>query len=297
MDLWQLKVFCKVIELKSFSKAGETVHLSQPTVSSHIKDLENHFGTQLVDRLARTTLPTKAGELLYDYARRLLALRDETESALAEFLGKIRGRLVLGGSTIPGAYLLPRFIGQFSVRYPEVRIALIVGDTTEMISKLISGQIEMAVVGARSDDVQLIQKRLLKDEMRVVVPSDHPWARRTQISLPDLKTAPFIIREPGSGTLKSLEQRLHKQKCSINDFHVTAEMGSTEAVRQGIKNKVGISILSAIAVADDERSGALKTLAVKGLDLTRSFYLTTHKHRSPSPLCRAFVEFLQQECL
>jgi len=297
MDLWQLKVFCKVIELKSFSKAGETVHLSQPTVSSHIKDLETHFDTRLVDRLARTTLATKAGELLYDYARRLLALRDETESAMAEFLGKIRGRLTLGGSTIPGAYLLPRFIGEFNVRYPQVRIALIVGDTSEMISKLISGQIEMAVVGARSDDVQLVQKRLLKDEMRVVVPSDHPWARRKQISLPDLKTAPFIIREPGSGTLKSLEQRLHKQNCSINDFYVTAEMGSTEAVRQGIKNKVGISILSAIAVADDEGSGALKTLTVKGLDLTRSFYLTTHKHRSPSPLCRAFVEFLQQECL
>lgn len=297
MDLWQLEVFCKVIELKSFSKAGEFVHLSQPTVSSHIKDLETHLGTRLVDRLARTTLPTKAGELLYDYARRLLALRDETESAMAEFLGKIRGRLTLGGSTIPGAYLLPRFIGQFRARYPKVRIALTVGDTLEMISKLMSGQIEIAVVGARSDDLQLVQKRLLKDEMRVVVPSDHPWTRRKQISLPDLKAEPFIIREPGSGTLKSLEQSLHKHNCSINDFHVTAEMGSTEAVRQGIKNKVGISILSAIAVADDERSGTLKTLAVKELDLTRSFYLTTHKHHSPSPLCRAFVEFLQQQCL
>ena len=220
MDLWQLKVFCKVIELKSFSKAGETVHLSQPTVSSHIKDLETHFGTRLVDRLTRQTLPTKAGELLYDYARRLLALRDETESAMADFLGKIKGRLTLGGSTIPGTYLLPRFIGDFCSRYPEVRIALIVGDTSQMLSKLLSGQVEMAVVGARSDDHQLVQKRLLKDEMRVVVPSDHPWARRKQISLSDLKAEPFIIREPGSGTLKSLEQRLRKHHCSINDFHV-----------------------------------------------------------------------------
>lgn len=297
MDLWQLTVFCKVIEQKSFSKAGEIVHLSQPTISSHIKDLETHFNTRLVDRLARRTLPTKAGELLYDYARRLLALRDETETTMAEFLGKIRGRLVLGGSTIPGAYLLPRLIGQFNTRFPAVRIALIVDDTSQMISKLISGQVELAVVGARSDDVQLDQKQLLKDEMRVVVPSGHPWARRKQISLADLKAAPFIIREPGSGTLKSLEKSLHKQNCSINDFHVTAEMGSTEAVRQGIKNRVGISILSAIAVADDERSGALNTLAVKGLDLTRNFYLTTHKQRSLSPLCRAFVEFLQAECL
>jgi len=295
MDLWQLKVFCKVIELNSFSKAAEAVHLSQPTVSSHIKDLEDYFGTRLVDRLARTTLPTKAGELLYDYARRLLALRYETESAMAEFLGKMKGRLALGGSTIPGAYLLPRFIGDFCTRYPEVRIALIIGDTAEIISKLISGQIEMAVVGARSDDVQLNQQELVKDEMRVVVPPDHPWARRRQISLQDLKTAPFIIREAGSGTLKSLKQLLHKHNCAISDLNVTAEMGSTEAVRQGIKNKVGISILSAVAVADDERSGVLRTLAVKDVDLTRRFYLTTSKHRSPSPLCRAFVDFLQDE--
>lgn len=297
MDLWQLNVFCKVIELKSFSKAGEIVHLSQPTVSSHIKDLETHFGTRLVDRLVRQTVPTKSGELLYEYARRLLALRDETESAMADFLGKVKGRLSLGGSTIPGAYLLPQIIGDFSSRYPEVRVALIVGDTSEMLSKLLSGQVEMAVVGAKSDDLRLIQKELLKDELRLVVPSDHPWADLQQISLSDLKTAPFIIRESGSGTLKSLEQRLRKQNCSITDFNVTAEMGSTEAVRQGIKNKVGISILSAIAVADDERSGVLKTLSIEGLDLTRSFYLTTRKQRTLSPLCRAFVEFLQHKYL
>ena len=119
MDLWQLNIFCRVIEMKSFSKAGEAIHLSQPTVSSHIKDLEAHFGTKLVDRLARQALPTKAGELLYEYAVRLLTLRDETESAMAEFLGKIKGRLSLGGSTIPAGYLLPRWIGEFTAAFPR----------------------------------------------------------------------------------------------------------------------------------------------------------------------------------
>ena len=95
MDLWQLNIFCKVVELEGFSKAGKAVHLSQPTISSHIKDLEDHFECRLIDRLGKKAAPTKAGELLYNYARRLIALRDETENAMAEFHGKIKGRLVI----------------------------------------------------------------------------------------------------------------------------------------------------------------------------------------------------------
>ena len=292
MDLWQLKIFCSVIEHKSFSKAGEVIHLTQPTVSSHIKELETHFGTQLVDRLARHTLPTKAGELLYEFAQRLLILRDETESAMADFLGKMKGRLVIGGSTIPAGYLLPQLMGDFTSLYPEVQVALKVGDTTEMISQLIAGQVEIVMVGARSDDSRLDQKEFIRDELQVVVPVDHPWAQRSRISLSELMTVPYITREPGSGTLKSLEQRLRQSKCSINDFNIVAEMGSTQAVRQGIKNKIGVSILSAIAVADDVAIGSLKTLSIEGIDLTRSFYLTTHKQRSPSPLCQSFTTFL-----
>lgn len=295
MDLWQLKIFCKVVELKSFSKAGEAVHLSQPTVSSHIKDLENHLGTQLVDRLARHAVPTKAGELLYGYAQRLIALRDEAESAMAEFMGKMKGRLSIGGSTIPGSYLLPPLIGAFSRIYPEVRVALKVGDTSEILEKIASGHIEIGIVGARSEDQQLQQTPLIEDKLCVVIPRNHKWARKRSITLAELMTEPFIVREKGSGTLRSIEE--HLQICGhvLDDFHIIAEMGSTEAVRQAIKNHVGISILSTIAVTDDVKDSSLKTLAIDGLDLRRRFFLTRHKHRTPSPLCRAFMEFLKTQ--
>lgn len=295
MDLWQLKIFCKVVELQSFSKAGESVHLSQPTVSSHIKDLEEHFGTRLVDRLSRKVTPTKAGELLFDYARQLIALRDRAEAAMAEFSGKIRGRLVLGGSTIPGGYVLPRIIGLFSRRYPEVQISLKVGDTSEIINKVLAGHIEAGVVGAKYRDKLLEQKPVMADEMCLVVPSDHPWSGQSRIQIQELLDAPFIVREAGSGTLRSIEQQLQKKGFNIADFNIVAEMGSTEAVRQGIKNGVGLSILSAVAVTDDIQSGLLKTIHVEGLNLKRSFYLTTHKQRTPSPLCSAFIDFLKEE--
>ena len=294
MDLWQLKIFCKVVELRSFSKAGESVHLSQPTVSSHIKDLEEHFGTRLVDRLSRKVTPTKAGELLFDYARQLMALRDRTEAAMAEFSGKIKGHLVLGGSTIPGGYVLPRIIGHFSKRYPDVQVALKVGDTSEIINSVLAGHIEAGIVGAKYRDKLLEQKPVMADEMYLIVPGDHAFAGRRQIRIPELLEAPFIVRETGSGTLRSVERQLQKKGFTIADLNIVAEMGSTEAVRQGIKNGVGLSILSAVAVADDIQAGHLEAVRVEGLNLKRSFYLTTHRQRTPSPLCVAFIDFLKE---
>jgi DNA-binding transcriptional LysR family regulator len=294
MDLWQLKIFCKVVELQSFSKAGESVHLSQPTVSSHIKDLEEHFGTRLVDRLSRKVTPTKAGELLFDYARQLMALRDRTEAAMAEFSGRIKGQLVLGGSTIPGGYVLPRIIGHFSRRYPEVQVALKVGDTSEIIHSVLAGHIEAGVVGAKFRDKLLEQRPVMADEMYLIVPSSHAFAGRRQIQIQELLQAPFIARETGSGTLRCVEQQLHKKGFTIADMNIVAEMGSTEAVRQGIKSGVGLSILSAVAVADDIQAGHLKAIRVEELNLKRSFYLTTHRQRTPSPLCIAFIDFLKE---
>jgi DNA-binding transcriptional LysR family regulator len=295
MDLWQLKVFCKVVELQSFSKAGESVHLSQPTVSSHIKDLEEHFGTRLVDRLSRKVTPTKSGELLFDYAQQLIALRDRTEAAMAEFSGKIKGHLVIGGSTIPGGYLLPRIIGLFTKSYPEVQISLKVGDTSEILNKVLAGHIEAGVVGARSPDKLLQQIPVMHDEMCLVVPCNHPWARLRRIRIKELLDVPFIVREAGSGTLDSMDRQLQKKGISVSDLNIVAEMGSTEAVRQGIKSGVGLSILSAVAVADDIQAGSLKAIQVEELNLKRSFYLTTHKQRSPSPLCDVFIDYLKRE--
>jgi len=292
MDLWQLNIFCKVIELKSFSKAGDAVHLSQPTISSHIKALEEHLECQLVDRLGKEAVPTKAGELLYGYARRLIALRDEAETTLAEFQGKIKGRLVIGGSTIPGEFILPRLIGAFTKDYPDVTISLIIGDTERVINDILNGVLELGIVGAKTGDKRIFQEKLIEDKMRLIIPGDHKWSKKRRIHLKMLVEEPFIIRERGSGTLKSIELSLLKKGVSTNDLKVIAQMGSTEAVIQGIKSKVGVSILSTIAVEEALQRGSLKALDIEGLSLKRSFYLTTHKQRTASPLCKAFMEFL-----
>jgi len=295
MDLWQLNIFCKVIELKSFSKAGKAIHLSQPTISSHIKDLEAHFDCRLIDRLSKEATPTKAGELLYGYAKRMLALRDETETAMAEYNGKIRGRLVIGGSTIPGTYLMPQLIGDFKKKYPDVIVSLVIGDTDHIIESILNGNLELGIVGAKAETQKIIQKKLIEDEMRLIVPADHRWACQKRVSLKRLVSEPFILRERGSGTLKSLHQSLIGLGHSIESLKVIAELGSTQAICQGIKSGAGVSIMSTLAVAEDLQAGKFSALEVDGLDLKRNFYLTRHRYRSPSPLSAAFVRFLEEK--
>lgn len=294
MDLWQLHIFCRVVDCKSFSKAAEAVHLSQPTVSSHVKDLEDHFGCLLIDRLSKEAAPTQAGRLLYGYARRMLALRDEAETALAQHQGRMRGHLAIGGSTIPGGYLLPRVIGKFKVQYPQIRPSLIIADTQRIIAGVVEGAIELGVVGAESRDKNILQERLIDDHMRLIVTADHPWGTLKKILLDRLLSEPFIVRERGSGTLISIQERLKQQGRSVEELNIVAEMGSTEAVRQGIKDGIGVSILSTLAVSEDLESGALKALSVEGLNLTRGLYLTRHRQRSLSPLAQAFMEFLKK---
>ena len=292
MDLWQLNILCKVIELKSFSKAGNVVHLSQPTVSSHIKDLETHFECQLIDRLSKEAIPTKAGELLYGYARKMLALKEEMETALAEFQGRVRGRLVVGGSTIPGVYILPRMVGAFVEAYPDVTTAIRIADTEGIIGDVASGLLEIGIVGAKTGLKQIHQEPVVEDELCLIVPADHPWANVGKITLDMLQETPFIVREAGSGTLASIEKSLERISSGINQLNVVAEMGSTAAVIQGIKGRIGVSILSRLAVAEELAAGTLKTVTVKGLSLKRHLYLTCHRQKTLSPLSKTFIECL-----
>jgi DNA-binding transcriptional LysR family regulator len=153
----------------------------------------------------------------------------------------------------------------------------------------------MGVVGAQSGEKKIFQEKLIEDEMRLIVPENHTWARKKIIPLDLLLTEPFIVRENGSGTLTSIQLSLASEGYTIEDLKIAAELGSTEAVRQGIKNNVGVSILSTLAVSEDLKIGSLKSIAVKGLKLKRSFYLTRHKYHSLSPLSRVFIEFLKKE--
>jgi DNA-binding transcriptional LysR family regulator len=294
MDLWQLKIFVSVVEKKSFSKASESINLSQPTVSSHIKELEAHFKCTLLDRLGKTTEPTRAGRILYQYSKELLMLRDQTESAMLDFLGNAKGKLFIGGSTIPSGYILPRIIGAFTSEFPDVFISISAGDTAQIIQKVISGEIEIGIVGAKENDPKIQQEKLLHDEMKLVVPADHKWARKSAIDCVTLFEEPFIVREKGSGTWQSILKSMDLAGFRSSELKTCITMGSSISVIQGILNHVGISILSTIAVEDDLKKGRLKALSINDVDLSQYFFLTTSTKRALSPICKKFITFAKE---
>ncbi len=294
MDIWQLKIFKNVVERKSFSKASKAINLSQPTVSSHIKDLEEYFECKLLDRLSREVIPTKPGEILYSYAKKIVSLTEEAETAVFEFFGNIKGDLVIGGSTIPAGYIIPRLIGPFSRQFPGVNISVLAEDTAQIIKRVEKGEAEIGIVGASTNNPKIKQQKFIDDEMKLIVPYSHKWADRDEIDFSMLFDDPFLLREEGSGTFRSILQSMEKVEMDPANFNIAARMGSTAAIIQGILSKAGISILSTIAVKDDITTGRLKALTVKGLDLHRCFYIATHKQRTLSPIAKEFLSFLKQ---
>lgn len=291
MDLKQLEIFTKIVDLRSFSKAAEAVYLTQPTVSGHIQSLEEELGIKLLDRLGREVIPTKPGKVLYEYAKRMVALRDESRQALDQLMGRMKGEIVVGGSTIPGEYLMPAIIGRFREKYPEVTVVLKIGDTADVVNKVLDGECEVGIVGSRVDDSRLEYKEFVKDEL-ILIASPKSMAVQSDITAKKLSSMPFVMRERGSGSRMTIEKRLSEMGVEPAGINVVAEMGSTEAVKQAVKAGLGISLVSSMAVAEDLRHKTLKTVPFKGKRFLRSFYIVSHRGRTISPIGSAFLEFL-----
>jgi DNA-binding transcriptional LysR family regulator len=289
----ELEIFCKVVELESFSKAAEVVSLVQASVSERIASLEKKVGTRLLDRLGRKVIPTAAGELLHKHATLLLEMKKTAQLEIERFLGLKQGEISMGGSTIPGEYILPDLIGRFKKKYPHLSVKLTIADSSEIEDRVLAGQLEIGVIGSKSSSANLLCQKLWEDELVLAVPIRHPWARRKAFSLQHLRKTPFILREEGSGTLKILQAYLRDIGADgTNAFQVSARFGSSTAVKEGIKSGLGLSILSARAIDTEVKAGLLKALKVEGLTMSRNFYLIRNKLRIASPACQAMLEFL-----
>jgi len=295
-DLRQLEIFCKIVELKSFSKAASKVYLAQASVSERIATLENMVGTRLLDRLGRQVVPTKAGELLYKKAVLLLDMKRKISLEMQDFLGLKYGEIQLGGSTIPGEYILPAAIERFRKKNPDISVCLTIADSSAIERLVLEGAIQLVVVGAISFHKNLINHKLWEDELLLAVPVGHKWAKKKEVAIEDLATEPFILRESGSGTLKIIADYFRKHGSNVEDsLYVVARLGTSTAVKEGIKAGLGVSILSSKAIDTELKTGVIKALKVKHTPMIRNFYLIRDKRRTASPLCRTMFDFLLTE--
>lgn len=295
MGMKHLETFCKVAELGSFSRAGEAVYLTQPTVSGHIASLEQTMGLKLFDRLGRRVALTNGGRVFYRYAKEILRLRDEALNAIYEFSHSIKGRITIGGSTIPGEYFLPKVMGSFRGEAPGISINLVIADSQEIVDRLLAGEIEMGVVGMRFEGERVDAYPLFHDRVIIIASSQHPLAFKKEVSWEELRAAPLLIRERGSGTRKAFERYVAAAGYRLDDFSIIGEVGSSTAVKEGVKGGMGLGIISDLAVQEEIEGGRVKEVRVRGQGtLERDFFAVVPKGRDLSPLGRRFLEFLTQ---
>lgn len=294
LDLRKLEIFYWVAELKSFSLAAKHLSLRQPTVSAHIHELEEKLGSKILNRVGGSVAPTGLGQMLFERAKSLLALKRETLASLDHFQGKIRGELLIGGSNIPGEYILPPKLGAFIRRHPEVKPILRIGDSAGIVEALLDGGVELGFVGFKGEDRRLLFQKIWKDEMVLTVPKNHLWGRLKAVDLKDLRKEGFISREGGSGTLRSFQNLLTRKGHEPERLlHVIMELGSTEAIKEALIAGLGVSILSKSSIWREIEGGFLKEVPIRGLKLERDFYQVFHRHRTLSPVSQAFIHFLK----
>jgi DNA-binding transcriptional LysR family regulator len=293
MEDHKLKVFCTVAETKSFSKTSEIIHLTQPAVSLQIQALEEKYETKLFDRSSSTVTLTPAGETLYKYAKEILTLYTSAEKAIGKQTGLLKGSLSIGAGSNIGNFILPALITEFKRIHPKTKIYLLVNNSKRVIELLNAGNIDLGLVEGDVSRQKMIVKKLLSDELLLIVSPEHHWAKKKEISISELAREPFILREPGSGTRQMIEKFLARHGITLHDLKISAILGSTEAIKDAVENGLGVSIISRWAVRKENRYGTLHLLSIKEEKMTRDFSLVMNKNSVSSNSLEEFVSFLK----
>jgi DNA-binding transcriptional LysR family regulator len=294
MNLRQLEVFIAVAECGSFSRAAEITFLTQSTVSQHISSLEKEYDLKLLDRTGKGALLTEAGKLLLTHARRVVEEAREVPLALNRFRGLAEVELKIGCSNIPACYMIPGCIFSFRERHPGVSITLLQGDSRETLERLKREEVEFALVGSRFAEKDLDFSPLTSDKISLVVPAGHRWSGVESISREDLAGESLIFREHGSGTGRTFREEYVKAGLGPGDLKVSLCLGSNEAIKQAIQSGAGISFLSELSVKKECERGEMSIVRVRGLEISRHFYLVTRRGRVLAPAAEAFIESIFQ---
>ncbi len=291
MDISRLETFCKVYEVRSFSVAARELYISQPTVSTHILFLERQLSQPLFDRVGKSVIPTRAGEMLYKYAIEIIRLIRQAKEEIQMLSNKMVGEVKVGGSTIPANYILPFVLNSYREKYPEVSISLQIGDSVDVQNKVCDGLLEIGVVGAAGDMGELVFDPFLEDELVFVGKRSYLEGCDT---LEDILRLPWIMREKGSGTRRAIEEGLLKEGVRIKDLNIRAMVFSTEVLLKCIKEGVGISVTSRLAAAELMNIPDMAVKIFPFLQFQREFYVVYHSQRTFFPATVAFLKELER---
>jgi DNA-binding transcriptional LysR family regulator len=292
IDLVKLQVFVCSAENLSFSQAAQQLHLSQPTVSHHIKMLEQELGSSLFDRAGNEIKITEAGRILLPRARKLLADAIEIKQMLGALDERVVGQLRIACSTTSGKYLLPQFAARFHQRHQLVRIVIQRCTLSHVVPRLLNEDANLGVVSYDACDEELDCQEFFTDHIVLIAPHDHPLAQQETIDASDLLGVPMIIREKDSGTRQVVLAELGRHDIGFEDLDIFLEVGNAEAIVKTVEEGFGISFVSRIAAEGAIERGAIVQVPVRDFDLHRKIYMIRKKLHSANRALEAFWAFV-----
>ncbi|MFN2310181.1 MAG: LysR family transcriptional regulator [Gammaproteobacteria bacterium] len=292
----RLQVFHTVARLLSFTKAAESLHMTQPAVTFQVRQLEEHFNTRLFDRTHNRISLTEAGRRVFEFADRIFDLYADMENAVREMTGEISGAVIIGASTTIAEYMLPVLLGDFRQKHPEVNVHLKVSNTEGIVSMVENNVIDLGVVEAPVLNKNLVVEMCRMDQLVAIVPKNHPLAGQKKVKIAELLDFPYISREEGSGTREVISDYLNACAIDINAMSICMELGSPEAVKGAVEAGMGVSIVSRATIHKELKLGTLVALTLDP-NLERPFSFVHQKQKFRHRVMDELLAFAQKYCV
>ncbi len=291
----RLRVFYTVAKQLSFTKAAETLHMTQPAVTFQVRQLEEYFNTRLFDRTHNRVTLTEAGRKCYGYAEDIFERYAEMENAVKEITGDASGTLTLGASTTIAEYMLPSLLRGFTREYPDIQLRLKVSNTEGIVSMVENSMIDLGIVEGPVTNKNLLVEVCRIDHLVVIVPTEHELAGREVIAMEELIRYPFIFREEGSGTRDVILKHVSRLGLDKNSLHICMELGSPESIKGAVEVGMGVSIVSSVTI---EKELKLATLSKVALDppLERAFSFVRQRQRFQLRAMEELLEYARGYC-
>lgn len=291
----RLQVFHTVARLLSFTKAAETLHMTQPAVTFQVRQLEEHFNTRLFDRTHNRISLTDAGRRVFEFADRIFDLYSEMENAVREMTGDISGVVTIGASTTIAEYMLPALLGDFRSQFSDVNVQLKVSNTEGIVSMVENNIIDLGVVEAPVSNKNLVVEVCRQDELVAIMPPDHELANKDSLTMAELCKYPYICREEGSGTREVIQEYLQTTGVTPSDISICMELGSPEAVKGAVEAGMGVSVVSRATIHKELQLGTLVALPLEP-KLERPFSFVHQKQKFRHRAMDELLEFAQTYC-
>jgi DNA-binding transcriptional LysR family regulator len=293
IDLMRLQAFVYAAESLSFSEAARQLHLTQPTISHHIKTLEKTLGVELFTRSGNTLKLTEAGRLLLPFAHKLIHQAIELQELMASLHEDIAGHLRIACSTTAGKYILPQLAARFCRRFPGINVSILACRPLNVIPQLLEGEANLAVVSSYDLCGNGFEcQEFFKDTIELIVPAEHPWAVRDSVDPAELLDEPMLVRESTSGTRRLMLTELARHDIGLDDLDIFLELGNAEAITRTVEAGYGIAFNSSLAADWALSLGRVAAVPVAGFNSQRTIYMVRRELETPNRAQEAFWNFV-----